>query len=118
MQRIVSLFFAMCFVSLVAFAGQVSDTKRPLSGKGCANVTAKLKKLTAGKMKVKTCCGGIVLIADVKQENGKKTIAGWYVQDSNGNEVKAEKGVDSDGRATIIQTENAKACFIIDQKSN
>jgi hypothetical protein len=109
---------AICFVNLLVFGGQVSETKRPLSGQGCANVTAKLKKLTAGKMKVKTCCGGLTLFAEVKQESGKKTIAGWHVQDADGNEVKAEKGLDSDGRAMIIQTENSKACFIVEQKTN
>jgi hypothetical protein len=112
----------MCFVNLIVFGGQngqVSETKKPLAaGKGCADVTSKLKRLTVGKMKVKTCCGGIVLLADVKEQAGKKTIVGWYVQDSNGSEVKAEKGLDSEGRNTIIQTEDAKACFIVEKRTN
>jgi hypothetical protein len=105
-------------MSLVVLFGQVSETKRPLSGQGCVNVTSRLKKLTAGKMKIKSCCGGIVLFADVKDQNGKKTITGWHVQDASGKEVKAEKGPDSDGRATIIQAEAGNACFIVEQKTN
>ena len=121
MRTIVKLLCALCLVAPFAFGqtgGQVSETKEPLAGRGCADVTNKLKRLTVGKMKVKTCCGGIVLLADVKQESDKKTIAGWYVQDSNGHEVKAKKGPNSDGRATIIQTEDAKACFIVEKKTS
>ena len=118
MPTLLSILFATCFMSLVVLSGQVSETKRPLAGKGCVNVTSKLKRLTLGKMKIKSCCGGIVLFADVKEENGKKTIVGWHVQDSNAKEVKAEKGPDSDGRATIIQAETGNACFIVEQKTN
>jgi hypothetical protein len=118
MPRLLKLLFATCLMSLVVIAGQVSETKRPLSGRGCVNVTSKLKKLTVGKMKVKSCCGGMVLFADVKEENGKKTITGWHLQDSNAKEVKAEKGPDSDGRATIIQAETGNACFVVEQKTN
>ena len=108
----------MCLLSVLVFGGQVLETKRPLSGTGCANVTNKLKKLTVGRMKVKTCCGGIVLFAEVKQQDGKKVIDKWYVQDSNGQEVKAEKGVDDSNRDMVIRTENGKACFIVERKSN
>ena len=121
MRTIVKLLCVLCLITPFVLGGQngqVSETKEPLAGRGCADVTSKLRRLTTGKMKVKTCCGGIVLLADVKQENDAKKIAGWFVQDSNGNEVKAKKGPSSDGRATIIQTDDAKACFIVEKKSN
>lgn len=121
MRTIVKLLCALCFVTPFVFGGQrgqVSETKEPLAGRGCADVTSKLRRLTAGKMKVKACCGGIVLLADVKQENNSKKIVGWYVQDSNGNEVKAKKGPNPEGSATVIQTDDAKACFIVEKKTN
>jgi hypothetical protein len=68
-------------------------------------------------MKINSCSGGIVLFADVKEEDGQKSIVGWHLQDANDQELKAEKGPDSDGRATIIQAETGNACFIIEQKT-
>ena len=118
MPTLLTTLFATCLMIIVLLSGQVSETKRPLTGTGCVNVTSKLKRLTVGKMKIKSCCGGIVLFADVKEENGKKTIAGWHVQDANAKEVKAEKGLDADGRSTIIQAETGNACFIVEQKTN
>lgn len=116
MRTILTPFLSLSLVSFIIVAGQVRETKEPLVGKGCANVTSKLRTLTVGKMRVKKCCGNITLFAQVKQEGEKKVIQDWFVQDSNGKDVKATKGWDETNQATVILTEDKKACFIIEKK--
>jgi hypothetical protein len=118
MRKTLTLFLSIILVSLVVFAEQVQDTKEPMSGAGCASVISKLRNLTVGKMRVKKCCGDIVLFAEVKQENGKKTIDKWIVEDSNGAELKAMKGWDDATRSMVIRTEDKRACFIVEKKTN
>ena len=116
MRKTIKVCLFIALVSLVVCAAQVQEGKAPISGRGCANVTNKLKNLTVGKMVVKKCCGGIALIAQVKQQEGKKSVEKWIVQDSNGNELRALKGPVEQTGDEAIQTEDKAACFIIAKK--
>jgi hypothetical protein len=119
MRRTLTLSFSLLLLTLVTVGGQVQETKAPLSGTGCTSVIGKLQNLKVGMMKIKTCCGGITLKAEVQLESGKKTIKNWYVVNSNDEKLDAEKGwVEraDNKRDYVVRTVNGKACFIVEKK--
>jgi hypothetical protein len=117
----------LCVIVLLLSSPTISQVrdnpKMPDSGSGCVDVVKKLQNLTVGRMRVKTCCNGVTLIAHVKEEsspNGKKKrVQGWEVVNAAGDSLEADKGpsYSSSSRTTnlIIRTTNGAACFIIEK---
>jgi hypothetical protein len=115
---IVSLIFSL--FTLGAFAGQVTkEDKMPNeSGQGCADVTSKLQNLTVGRMRVKTCCGGISLFAEVEKKNGKKSIKAWHLMKGN-DELEGSVGLvqssTPNSRNRAVTTKNGSPCFVVEK---
>lgn len=132
-------FSSSCLVVLLLASitlPQVQKTKLPIdAGIGCVDVTKKLdSQVTDGKMTVAQCCGGMKLIADVKEEtvSGKKikTIFAWHVMSSEARELKADMGEVvreqmKDGKdrekfrflEKLIVVKEPKACFLVERKN-
>lgn len=113
---------------------QVQTTKAPIeAGMGCLDVTKKLNsQVKNGQMTVTQCCGGLKLLADVKEEtvNKKKVknISKWHVVNADAKELEADLGTAIRERAkpgnetvrfeeTIIVVKEPKACFIVGRKN-
>ncbi|MGI8735528.1 MAG: hypothetical protein ACR2LM_19760 [Pyrinomonadaceae bacterium] len=125
--------------SIVALLGstaffQVQTTKAPIeAGMGCVDVTRKLdSQVKNGQMIVSQCCGGLKLLADVKEEtvNKKKVkhILKWHVVNANAKELEADLGTAIRERVkagnetirfeeTIIVVKEPKVCFIVGRKN-
>ena len=127
----ISLLLILLIASIVF--GQVRPSKIPIdAGVGCVDVTKRLNsKVENGQMIVAQCCGGLKLIADVKEEsiNGNKInrILKWHVINQDNKELKAEIGqarrestgkdrVDFKFEETVIVVREQKICFIVDRK--
>src|SRR5207253_6354016 len=97
MKTIYASLLLILLVTSIIF-GQVRSSKIPIeAGVGCVDVTKKLNsKVENGKMLVAQCCGGLKLIADVKEEtrDGNKInrILNWHVINSDNKELEAEIG--------------------------
>lgn len=124
MRTLSKLCCAFLLLSIITLSQVQNTEKMPGSGDACINVVSKLQNLKVGKMRVKTCCAGITLIADVTQQRAgtgkKKTISAWHVVNSAGDELHAYKGPlysssSPNTKDIAIQTADSKACFIIEK---
>jgi hypothetical protein len=102
---------AALFVIILPGFGQISTMPKPYVEPDLTlidvvrNVTPQLQP---GARTIKTCCGGLKLVAKVekgKGENaGKNIVATWHVYDQDGKELKGEIGEPRSDDGTTIET--------------